>query len=427
MLVKDTMGKVTIPYKEDEKKKKKPPIVTKATTTPASAMTEIERPVETVETPVNNTNQIDIPMNTVKPMDIQPANIQVQTTQPKDYSADITNLEGDILDRRTELKKQGLREQFQDTQQAVSQAQEGLGRTFAQQRGTIQTEGQMADRRASVGLAAGGLQDSGAMAQSQAMTSMATRGSLAQSRQQENEIRQQLNNKLLEARQNMQRGISDANTENEISQLENELGNIQAMQQEEIARAKAADERAFKLQEDQNKFLQDVQLTQIENALEQQNMAIEAEIENAMANNDLIRERQLLEQKAENDARLAAINNSARMAQISAQGANNMALQQQRAADDMAQIEAKGKQDVEMAAIQSEQDVAETQRQTYNSVVNDIQQVLNTPSYELSEDEKSEAIGRAILAQSNNLSPEQGQALMTAYGFTPQELMNLAK
>jgi hypothetical protein len=370
-----------VPYKEEDKDKKKPPI--KATTTPGNAMTEIQTPVETVEAPTNDPNKLDIPMNTVEPIDIQPANIEIQSTQPKDYSGDITNLEQDIINRQMELKKQGLRDQFQDTQQAVSQAQEGLGRTFAQQRGTIRTEGQMANKRASVGAAAGGLQDSGAMAQTQAMSSMATRGSLAQSRQQENEIRQQLNNKILEARQNMQRGISDANTEAEIAQLENELGNVQAMQEQEIARAKAADERAFKLQEDQNKFLQDVQLTQIENALEQQNMAIEAEIENAMANNDFIRESQLLEQKAENDARLAAINNSARMSQIQAQGANNIALQEQRAADEMAQIEAKGQSDLALQESEGTTANVEVLEENSKPYIGFIDDIVNTVTSEI--------------------------------------------
>lgn len=414
MLVKDTKGKVTIPYKEQEEEKKKKVAPVKSSTAPAVTVPDKAEPK----------TQPSIPFKAeTTPITIEPPSVEVQTTQPRDYSGKISNLQQDLINREAQLKRENLRNQFADTTRAVNQQREGLGRTFAEQRGNIRTEGQMATRGSQVALAGGGLSDSGAMAQTQAIQSAATRGSLAQSRFQENEIRQQLDNKIYEARQLMQRGISDANTQAEIQVLENELKNIQAMQEQEIERAKLADERAFKLQQDQVRFLNDAQMAQIENQLEQQNMALEAQYEDALAQRDNVRQQQILEQKAENDARLAAINNAARMEQIRVSGAQDIALQKQRAADDMARLESEQQIAQQEAEMQSERDLAETQRKTYNSVVNDIQTVLGDPM--LGEEQKRNAIGRAILAQANNLSPQQGIDLMNAYGFTQNELKAL--
>ena len=219
--------------------------------------------------------------------------------------------------------------------------EKALDPAFREQRGGIQEQDVFARRRSEVDAARGGLSNSGAAAQGDLQQNVLTQQAMSKSRQQETDLRADIERRLSEANVLMNDGIAGAETAADIKALEGELKSIEAQQAARIEAAKLEDERAFDLQLKQVDAMNDQELSVLNSQLDKEEGLLDAEIQNARDSRLYAQEQTLINQKAEINARQAAIEESLRQQtdrlgsalnqqEIAARGAQSRATQDQK-------------------------------------------------------------------------------------------------
>ena len=236
---------------------------------------------------------------------------------------------------------QNLKAAFRRKEARLGTEEKALDPAFREQRGGIQEQDVFARRRSEVDAARGGLSNSGAAAQGDLQQNVLTQQAMSKSRQQETDLRADIERRLSEANVLMNDGIAGAETAADIKALEGELKSIEAQQAARIEAAKLEDERAFDLQLKQVDAMNDQELSVLNSQLDKEEGLLDAEIQNARDSRLYAQEQTLINQKAEINARQAAIEESLRQQtdrlgsalnqqEIAARGAQSRATQDQK-------------------------------------------------------------------------------------------------
>jgi len=253
----------------------------------------------------------------VETVTVMPEKEKISATETIKEEPTVMDVRQSLADRKKQMKIDALRNRFSQVQASAEQERKQLDPLFNTATGQVRTEDTMARENARK-VAAIGATGSGSLAQSNIAQNVITGGQMNQLRQQRVNMEDAINQKVQEAQLAMQQGVTTANQEAEIEQMQFQLQQMESQAAAELAKAELQDARQFDLYKKQLDVENEATLKLLDNDLKQQNLQIEAEIDNAMANNDLERAMILANQKSQNDVKLQAIKNSAAMQQIAA-------------------------------------------------------------------------------------------------------------
>lgn len=198
-----------------------------------------------------------------------------------------------LIDANVAENIRGLEDVFRKTTGALEASEAGLEERFRGQRGDIREQDIM-EREATRKLQAQrNLANAGAVGQSDISQKVITMGALSQSAAQEENIRADIQNQLVEAKAALSSGIAGAENQGRVFALTEQLRDIQEQKARDLAKVELGDQRDYDMFIRELDKADDDELRVIEDEINRKNEGYRSQLRIAEANNDFTNAKQL--------------------------------------------------------------------------------------------------------------------------------------